>query len=69
MDYALILGVIISISIFGIIVTAVTRYKRCPSDKLLVIYGKTNGGTAKVHYGGGAFIWPIIQSYGFLGGL
>jgi flotillin len=43
-----------------------SRYKKCPSDKLLVVYGKTSGGSAQVYHGGGAFIWPIIQDYAFL---
>ncbi|MFT5860405.1 MAG: flotillin [Flavobacteriaceae bacterium] len=44
-----------------------SRYKRCPSDKILVVYGKTSGeGTAKCVHGGAAFIWPIIQAYSFL---
>ena len=43
------------------------RYKRCPSDKILVIYGKTSGeGSARCIHGGAAFIWPIIQDYSFL---
>ncbi len=43
------------------------RYKRCPSDKILVVYGKTGGeGSAKCVHGGAAFIWPIIQDYAFL---
>jgi len=43
------------------------RYKRCPSDKILVIYGKTGGGkSARCVHGGAAFIWPIIQDYAFL---
>lgn len=48
------------------------RYKRCPSDKILVIYGKTgrnkSGGisSAKCVHGGAAFIWPVFQSYAFL---
>jgi len=42
------------------------RYKRCPSDKILVVYGKTGGGTANCIHGGAAFIWPIIQDYAFL---
>lgn len=44
----------------------VSRYKRCPSDKILVIYGKTGGGSAKCIHGGAAFIWPVIQDYQFL---
>jgi len=43
------------------------RYKRCPSDKILVVYGKTGGNqSAKCVHGGAAFIWPIIQDYSFL---
>jgi flotillin len=43
------------------------RYKRCPSDKILVIYGKTGGQeSAKCVHGGASFIWPIIQDYAFL---
>jgi len=43
------------------------RYKRCPSDKILVVFGKTGGQeSAKCVHGGAAFIWPIIQDYAFL---
>lgn len=43
------------------------RYKRCPSDRILVVFGKTGGeGSAKCVHGGAAFIWPIIQDYSFL---
>jgi flotillin len=43
------------------------RYKRCPSDRVLVIFGKTGGeGSSKCIHGGAAFIWPIIQDYSFL---
>ena len=45
---------------------AVTRYRRCPSDKILVIYGKTGGGSAKCLAGGAAFVWPVIQDYEYL---
>lgn len=45
----------------------ISRYKRCPSDKILVIYGKTGGGqSANCIHGGAAFIWPVIQDYQFL---
>jgi len=49
------------------------RYKRCPSDRILVVYGKVGKGTtdvggrsAKCIHGGAAFIIPIIQDYAFL---
>lgn len=45
----------------------ISRYKRCPSDKILVIYGKTGAGqSARCIHGGAAFIWPVIQDYSFL---
>lgn len=44
-----------------------TRYKRCPSDRLLVVYGKVAGGkSANCYHGGGAFVWPVIQGYQWL---
>ncbi len=45
----------------------ISRYKRCPSDKILVVYGRTGGEqSAKCYAGGAAFVWPIIQDYRYL---
>ena len=45
----------------------VSRYKKCPSDRVMVIYGKTSGSKAsKCIHGGAAFVWPVFQDYGFL---
>ena len=45
----------------------IKRYKRCPSDRILVVYGKVGGGqSAKCIHGGAAFIIPVIQDYEFL---
>ncbi|MDH3648488.1 MAG: SPFH domain-containing protein [Saprospiraceae bacterium] len=44
----------------------ISRYRRCPSDKILVIYGKTGRGSAKCLAGGAAFVWPVIQAYEYL---
>lgn len=44
----------------------ISRYKRCPSDKILVIYGRTGHGSAKTLAGGAAFVWPVIQDYEYL---
>lgn len=58
--------------IFVMIMALFSRYKRCPSDKILVIYGKTGKNKAGVSrssrtiHGGAAFIWPVIQNYAFL---
>ncbi|QDP86511.1 flotillin family protein [Chryseobacterium sp. SNU WT5] len=52
--------------VFVTILALISRYKRCPSDKILVVYGKTGGQSAKCIHGGGAFIWPVIQDYAYL---
>lgn len=49
------------------LVVFATRYKRCPSDRLLVVYGKIAGGrSANCYHGGAAFVWPVIQGYQYL---
>jgi len=64
--------IVIVILLLGTFLSLLSRYKKCPSDKILVIYGKvgrTAGGenkSAKCIHGGAAFIWPIIQHYEFL---
>jgi len=56
-----------AVIVFFVTVSAlVSRYKRCPSDKILVVYGRTGGTSAKCIHGGGAFIWPVIQDYAYL---
>ncbi|MFC6267545.1 flotillin family protein [Frigoriflavimonas asaccharolytica] len=55
-----------AVVVFATILALISRYKRCPSDKVLVIYGKTGGTSAKCIHGGGAFIWPVIQDYAYL---
>jgi flotillin len=51
---------------FLMLLFLVSRYKRCPSDKILVIYGRTGSGSARTLAGGAAFVWPVIQDYGYL---
>lgn len=58
--------VVAAIVLFVTISALVSRYKRCPSDKILVIYGRTGGTSARCVHGGGAFIWPVIQDFAFL---
>ena len=58
-----ILVVVVIISFIGIL----SRYRKCKSDEVLVVYGKTSGEkSAKLYHGGAAFVWPIIQGYEFL---
>ena len=60
------LGLIMIVVGFATIAAVIRRYRRCPSDKILVVYGKTGGGSAKCIHGGGKFVWPIIQDYAYL---
>ena len=65
MDITLIL--IIVAVLFVTLAAILKRYRRCPSDKILVIYGKTGrSSSAKCIHGGAAFIWPVFQDYAFL---
>ncbi|MHC4339658.1 MAG: flotillin family protein [Planctomycetota bacterium] len=52
---------------FSFLILLAKRYKRCPSNRILVVYGKTGAQVAaKTLHGGGAFVWPLIQDYAFL---
>ena len=62
-----ILTVLLSAVVLLLFLTFISRYKRCPSNKILVIYGKTGGGTAaKCVHGGAAFVLPLLQDYEYL---
>lgn len=59
----IIAGVIVLLVILTII-GLLSRYRKCPSDQLLVVYGKVSGkSAAKIYPGGGVFVWPVIQDY------
>ena len=65
-------GIGITLVVILIIVSFVlwmlSRYKKCPSDKILVVYGAVGGSgrSAKCLHGGATFIWPVVQAYAFL---
>ena len=70
MELSLIL--IIVAVIFVTFSAILRRYRRCPSDKVMVIYGKTGKSksgsisSARCIHGGAAFVWPVFQDYAFL---
>ena len=64
--------VVIVILLFSMLLVFLSRFRRCPSDKVMVIYGKVGqnkDGTARsarcIH-GGAAFIMPVVQDYQYL---
>jgi len=55
------------IIIFSVVLYMLSRYKRCPSDKILVVYGRIEKGRSSLTtHGGGTIVWPVIQDYAFL---
>ena len=60
--------IIVGVVVFVMLVMAIlNRYRRCPSDKILGVYGTTGDrGSAKCVHGGGTFVWPVIQDYAYL---
>ncbi len=63
---------VVAVVLFAAVAGILSRYRMCPSDKVLVIYGKVgtdkNGQTksAKCIHGGAAFIVPVLQSYQYM---
>lgn len=61
----LVVSVVLLVSFFLAIL--VKQYKRCPSNRILVVYGKVSGQrAARCIHGGGTFVVPLLQSYAFL---
>jgi len=65
--------IVLGVVFLGLLIAFAARYKRCPSDRILVVYGKIGGGgtaagglSAKCYHGGAAFVWPVIQDHQFL---
>lgn len=62
---ALILGIVLIA--FFLLIFIISRYRRCPSDQILVVYGKVGGDRfAKCYHGGATFVMPIFQNYAYL---
>jgi flotillin len=68
----LILASVIVLLVFSMFLVILSRYRKCPSDKVMVIYGKVGSNadgsnrSAKCVHGGASFVWPVIQDYKFL---
>ena len=65
--YTVLMVVFAVLILFSFVLLLAKRYKRCPSNRVLIIYGKVKDGqSARCLHGGGAFVWPLIQDYDFL---
>ncbi len=69
---AILLVCVVVLLLFSTVTLLLSRYKKCPSDKVMVIYGKVGNNkdgsarSAKCIHGGAAFVWPVVQSREFL---
>ncbi|MGE4563867.1 MAG: flotillin family protein [Victivallaceae bacterium] len=62
-----IIGVLAALVLLVIFISWVNFYRKCPSDRIMVIYGKTGGErAARCIHGGAKFVWPVFQDYGYI---
>ncbi len=53
--------------LFSIVFFLAKLYRRCASNKVLVVFGRVGGNkTVQCYHGGGTFVWPLIQGCAFL---
>lgn len=66
--YMVIGAVFVGIFLFSVLLLLLRQYKRCPSNRVLVIFGKTGkaGQAARTIHGGAALIVPLLQDYAYL---
>ncbi len=65
--FSLLAFIALAALVFFAILFLASRYKRCPSDRVLVIFGRVEKGRAsKTMHGGGAFVIPLIQDFAYL---
>ncbi|MFN0130936.1 MAG: flotillin family protein [Phycisphaerales bacterium] len=63
--FGLVAAVVLLLIFFAAFITM--RYRRCPSNRILVVYGRVGGNrAAKCLHGGGTFVWPLIQDYAYM---
>ncbi len=62
-----VLAFFVAIAFLTLLIVLKANYKRCSSNQVLVIFGRTTKGeAAKTVHGGAAFVWPLIQDYNYL---
>ena len=57
-----------AVLVLAVVIFLANRYRKCPADKILVIYGSGSGAKKRANcvHGGGAFVWPVIQDYAYM---
>jgi flotillin len=63
---AVAIGLLI-VFVFFLMIFLASRYKRCPSNKVMCVYGRVGDGrSVDCYHGGGKLVWPVINAYQFL---
>jgi flotillin len=66
-EYLIIMVIAAVLLAIGFLIFLAKRYKRCPSNRILVVYGRTKANRAsRCVHGGGTFIIPLIQNFAYL---
>ncbi len=58
-------GVVVVVAMFALMFF-VSRYRRCPSNRVLVIWGRSGNQSARCYHGGGKFVWPVIEDFAYM---
>lgn len=67
MPYTLVFVAMVALFLVATIIAVMSRYKRCPSNRILVKYGNVGRDRAALPiHGGATFVWPVLQNYAFL---
>src|SRR5438045_9403413 len=67
MPYTLIFVAMVALFLVATLIAVMSRYHRCPSNKILVKYGNVGRNKAALPINGGAtVVWPVLQSFAFL---
>lgn len=62
----LVMAAFLAMVFIGFVLLMIRQYKRCPSNRVLVIFGRTGKGASKTIHGGAAFVVPVLQDYAYL---
>src|SRR5438874_4579287 len=67
MPYTLGFVAMVALFLVATAIAVMSRYHRCPSNRILVKYGNVGRDRAALPiHGGATFVWPVLQSYAFL---
>ena len=65
--WLIVIVIMVAVLFFSVFVLVIKRFKRCPSNEVLVIFGRSGGHqAAQCIHGGMRFVLPLLQDYDWL---